>query len=99
MVELRWTEQALDDINSIAKFIAKDSMFYAKLVIRNIFKSTEKITQFPEIGRIVPELQNENIREVISGSYRIIYRIQNKLLQIITVYHSSRLFSINLKDL
>ena len=95
MAELEWTNQALDDIDAIAKFIAKDSLIYAKSVIKNLFRAVDKIETFPEIGRIVPELDDKNIREVISGNYRIIYRINANLLQVLTVYHSNRLLNIN----
>jgi len=45
----------------------------------------------PEIGRIVPELEKKEIRELIEGNYRIIYRIKTKdLVEIVTIHHTSR---------
>ncbi|SMM99404.1 Death on curing protein, Doc toxin [uncultured Candidatus Thioglobus sp.] len=96
MAQLVWTNQAFDDIDAIAKFIAKDSLIYAKSVISDIFKALNKVEDFPTIGRIVPEIGDENIREVISGNYRIIYRVNAHLLEIITIHHSNRLFNTDI---
>lgn len=60
-----------------------------------IFEAAERLELFPESGRIVPELNRKEIREVIFGSYRIIYRIRDKLVEILTVYHSARLLNVN----
>ncbi len=94
MVKLRWTQQALDDIEVITDYIAKDSSFYAKMFAKKVFDSVDRIEIFPESGRIVPEINCNNIREILLGNYRIIYRIKTNVIEIITVYHSSRLLNI-----
>lgn len=92
MVEIRWTPQAIEDIENIAKYIAKDSIKYATIQVQEFFDAALVIEDFPHAGRIVPEVGNKNIRELIVGFYRLIYRIRNtNVIEVITVYHSYRL--------
>ena len=73
MVE--WTDPAKQDLKSIHDYIAADSKLYAKKVAFEIVEKTENLNLFPEIGRIVPEIGDPKIRELIIYSYRIIYEI------------------------
>jgi len=91
MARLTWTVQALDDIESICEFIAKDAPRYAQVFATHVFGAAEKIRTFPMSGRMVPEVGQENIREIILGNYRIIYRVGDQEIQVLTVYHSARL--------
>ena len=91
MGRLKWTIQAVEDIETICQFIAKDSVIYAHLFAKDILQAVKRLAKFPKSGRIVPEFSNENIREIILGNYRIIYRIKNNIIEILTVYHSARL--------
>ena len=92
MVEVIFTEQALSDINDIAEYIANDSIHYASLQVEKFFNKTDALTNFPLIGRIVPELNVKSIRELIEGNYRIIYKVVNKSsIHILTIHHSRRL--------
>ena len=92
MVEVRWTPQSIADIGSIAEFISKDSRKYALIQVQDFFEAAEILENFPKSGRIVPELDNKDIRELIVGFYRLFYRIKNdQLVEILTVYHSRRL--------
>ena len=75
MVEIRWTYQSLEDIENIAEFIAKDSPKYAKIQVQLFFDRTEILKTYPKSGRIVPETNDKEIRELILGNYRIIYHI------------------------
>ena len=93
MAEIKWTEQALDDAESIASYIARDSFFYAQAHAQRIFETVKRLEHFPESGRIVPEINKSEIREIILGNYRIIYRYRNNIVEIITVYHASRLLN------
>ncbi|MFW6244639.1 MAG: type II toxin-antitoxin system RelE/ParE family toxin, partial [Fibrobacterota bacterium] len=70
-----WTESARDDLKAIHNYIALSSVFYAKKTVRDIVHSTEKLSEMPQVGRIVPETQDPDIREVFVYSYRIIYQI------------------------
>ena len=67
MAEVRWTPQASADLDSIAEFIAKDSPQYARLIVTDVFQAVERLSEFPQSGRIVPELNDPVVREVILG--------------------------------
>jgi toxin ParE1/3/4 len=70
MVEVRWTPQAADDLEAITNFIAEDSPHYAGLFALDVFASVDRIAVFPRSGRIVPEVNHPDIREVLMGNYR-----------------------------
>jgi addiction module RelE/StbE family toxin len=91
MVKIVWTYQAIQDLNDIGEFIAKDSERYAREVIRTLYESTTIVESHPKAGRIVPEYNIDFLRELIRGSYRIVYRIVDKnRIDILTVHHSAR---------
>jgi toxin ParE1/3/4 len=93
MAQVRWTLQAVDDLEGIALFIAHDSSQYASLFVMDVLDSVERLKDFPESGRITPEMNNPAIREVILGNYRIIYRFKTDLVEILTIHHGARLFN------
>jgi plasmid stabilization system protein ParE len=72
MAQVRWTLQALDDLEAICLFIARDAAQIAAIFADRAFRATDRLTQHPRLGRIVPELEIETIREIILGNYRII---------------------------
>jgi len=95
MVKIVWTEQSIQDLNDIGVFIAIDSERYAREVIRTLFESVNLVESHPKIGRIVPEYNHKFIREIIRGSYRIVYKIvDSNRIDIITVHHAARLLKI-----
>ena len=87
MAEVRWTLQAADDLDAIADFIAQDSPHYASLFVLNVLKVVERLNQFREMGRIVPETNSPDIREIILGNYRLKFDTP----ELLTIYHCSRL--------
>ncbi len=91
MVVLRWTVEAADTFEAIAEYIATDSPFYAKLFAIDVMAAIERLKDFPLSGRMVPERGNPKFRELLCGSYRIIYRVEVELVQILMVHHTSRL--------
>lgn len=96
MVKVKWTEFAISDLNDIAEYISKDSYQYAALTVEKIFTSTEILETNPQAGRVVPELERINIRELIHGNYRVVYKIINsELIDVLTVHHSKRLIASN----
>ena len=73
----------------------KDSVKYARVQVNIFFETCKVLEQFPNAGRIVPETGKANIRELIVGSYRIIYSIINsEMIDILTVHHSHRILKI-----
>jgi len=91
MVEVRWTPQAADDLDAIAEFIAQDSLHYASLFVMDVVQAAERLARLPRVGRVVPEINDPAIREIILGNYRIIYRLRTDVAEILTVYHGARL--------
>jgi plasmid stabilization system protein ParE len=88
---LVWSPEAIEDIESIASYIERDSAWYAKAVASKIVETAETIPQHPELGRIVPEIGDVSIRERFLYSYRIIYRLDAERILVVAVIHGSRL--------
>ena len=91
MVTLKWTEFAIEDVNAIHDYIALDSEFYARKFTDRIIERAEALRMHPNLGRVVPEFSNEQIRELIEGNYRIIYKTESETVSIIRVHHSAKL--------
>ena len=96
MTVLRWTEQAVQDLEFIRDFIERDSPRYGRVVVERLVEATSRIELFPMSGRAVPELAREDLRELIVGDYRIVYRLDGELAVLLTVYRSSMLFPFRL---
>ncbi len=92
MVKILWTDESIKDLRSIHDYIAKDSHISAKRQVAKLISKVEILISFPEAGRIVPEFQNQTIRELIEGNYRVVYRLKDQLLEIIRIHHSARHF-------
>jgi addiction module RelE/StbE family toxin len=90
-IKLEWSEEALEDMESIATYIEKDSPTYAKSVVSKFFEKAEVLKDFTELGRIVPELNNIHIREIFVYSYRLIYNISDDTVLFVAVVHGKRL--------
>lgn len=91
MAEVRWALQASQDLESIVEFIAQDSPQYARLFAADIFQAVDRISGFPKSGRMVPELGDSSVRELILGSYRIVYRLRGGIVELLTIFHGARL--------
>ncbi|MEO8047276.1 MAG: type II toxin-antitoxin system RelE/ParE family toxin [Nitrospirota bacterium] len=94
MTQLIWTRKAIEDVLSIRQFIAQDSLYYAELVTQRLIAAVERLPALPQSGRIVPEINDPTVREVIHGSYRIVYRLVREEIHIITVHHAARLLRL-----
>jgi len=86
-----WTPQALGDLEAICLFIARDAPEMASVFADRAFRATDRLVDHPRSGRMVPELRQEHLREVILGNYRIIYRLLEDEAQVLTVHHGARL--------
>lgn len=97
MAGIVWSPQALDDLNAIRDYIALDAPRTARRFIRRIFDKVDRLEAFPLSGTIVPELGRKEFRQVLLKKYRIIYRVHtDELVEIVTVYHGSRLLDLDL---
>ncbi|MBK6617254.1 MAG: type II toxin-antitoxin system RelE/ParE family toxin [Nitrosomonas sp.] len=90
-LEIRWSPEAIEDLEAIAEYIARDSEFYARAVVTEILSVSRSIGEFPLIGRIVPEIGDERVRERFIYSYRLVYRVESVRILIVAVIHGKRL--------
>lgn len=90
-LEVKWSPEATEDLESIAEYIARDSEYYARAIVTEILSVSRSINEFPLIGRIVPEIGDENIRERFIYSYRLVYRVEPERILIVAVIHGKRL--------
>jgi len=86
-----WSPRALADVESIAAYIAVDSAYYATTVVRRIIELTRSLADFPLAGRKVPEFDNQDIRELLVYSYRIIYLVEGDQVTIASVIHGRQM--------
>ena len=87
-----WSPLALEKLEAAVKFIALDKPSAADKWVNDVFDRTELLGSQPELGREVPELLGSNYREIIFGSYRIIYKIE-KEIKVLTLRNSRQLLS------
>ena len=85
-----WSEQALLDVEHIRDYIVQDSPAYALPFIERLLQATRRLPQFPFSGRLMPEANRPDIREVIYQGYRIVYRTGTQTIEIVMVVHGSR---------
>ncbi len=85
-----WTEPAKADLRSIHDFIAHDSRHYAKKVTQEIREKADILDKLPRMGKMVAEIDDENVKESSLYSYRIIYEIRNKDVFVLAVVHKRR---------
>lgn len=94
-MKIVWSPLAVDRASEIAEYIAQDKPSAADKWINAIFLKVEKLASLPEIGRVVPEIKNDQFRELIYGNYRIIYRIEKKQISILTIRHGKQILPIS----
>lgn len=88
---LIWSPEAVEDLEAIAEFISRDSAFYASSVVTKMLAVSRSLTDSPLIGRIVPELDDNQIRERFVYSYRLIYRVRDDEILVVAIIHGKRL--------
>ena len=90
MAQINWTKKSLKDLKAINDYISLDSSFYAARFISKIIKRVDQLIDFPESGRIVPEKNIPEIRELIEGNYRIFYRLRKENITILRFHNAAR---------
>jgi toxin ParE1/3/4 len=91
---LNWSPLAVSRLSEIAKYIALDNPVAAERWVNKIFALVEKLSAFPERGRVVPEINNKMIREIVSENYRVIYKLEDRAISILTVRHVKHILSV-----
>jgi len=94
---VKWSKTATGDLRKIYDYISNDSAVYAERVINEIINKSEYLKEYPNIGRVVPELNNSKARELIVYSYRMVYQLENENVEILTLVHSRKNFDLELK--
>jgi len=89
-MKIKWTEPAVRDLENVRDYISRDSEYYGLVIVERIFGAVEKLSRFPNVGRQVPEMSNSNIREILLHNYRIIYKIDEDHILILTIVHGAR---------
>ncbi|MBI2466215.1 MAG: type II toxin-antitoxin system RelE/ParE family toxin [Candidatus Rokubacteria bacterium] len=97
MTRIVWAPQAIGDVQAIRDYVARDSTHYADLVVERIVAAVTRLESHPLSGRVVPEVGDESLREVIQSNYRIVYRLRADVVEIVTVSHGARLFRLDLR--
>ena len=85
-----WTDRSRENLRSIRDYVRSDSPRAADQLLRRIRESVQRISQFPEAGISIPELDDDAIRETFVASYRIVYRYDDFRIEIVTVRHAAR---------
>lgn len=88
--QVAWTETAWRDLERTAEFIAEDSPGYAAALVRRVRDIARSLDEMAERGRVVPELEEPAVRELIVGSYRLIYEIDGANVNILGLIHGAR---------
>ena len=93
-MKVEWSPLALDRVSDIARYIAEDNPGAAERWVNELFDSVARLADFPESGRVVPEVGVRRIREVIFGAYRVIYSVKDKV-EILTVRRGSQRLDVS----
>lgn len=94
-MKIVWTEQAFERLREISDYIAFDSPEVASKFIDTLIQRGESLSNFPKSGRVVPEIDAEDIREIIEGNYRLVYRLKKNAIEILTIFESRRELPVN----
>jgi len=94
-----WSNPAKHDLKKIHDFIAENSQYYALRVSQEFVEKSEILGEFPEMGRIVPEVGDSQIRELLLYSYRLIYEISKKGVEILAIIHGRQNFKGNFNEM
>ena len=94
-MRILWSPLSIERASEIARYIAQDNPVAAESWINTVFKKVEELKTFPECGRLVPETVNKAIRELIYGNYRIIYRLEEKRISVLTIRHGKQILPVD----
>jgi toxin ParE1/3/4 len=93
-MKIIWSPLAIDRASEIAEYIAIDKPSAADKWINTVFSKVKQLESSPQSGRVVPEIGNDQFRELIYGNYRIIYRVEKKQVSILTIRHGKQILPI-----
>ena len=88
--ELVWSDAAVSDLQNTAEYISRDSRAYAASFVRRVLAAAVSIHHMPESGGIVLEYNDVNLREVLVGSHRVVYSLDESAIRIVAIIHGAR---------
>ena len=94
-MKIIWSPLAVERAAEIAEYISRDNPTAAKKWVDTVFSKVDQLKSFPESGRIVPEIDSKDFRELIYGNYRIIYRVEKTQVSILTIRHGKQILPID----
>ena len=94
-VKLRWTDRARRDLFAIGQYIAQDNPSHARQWVERLRERARQAAATPRAGRVVPELQKDEVREVFLRSYRLVYRVRKGAIDVLTVFEGHRLLEVD----
>ncbi|GAB4298108.1 MAG: type II toxin-antitoxin system RelE/ParE family toxin [Thiohalomonadaceae bacterium] len=89
-MRVEWSDFARDDLDALVRYISRDSAFFARRFGQRVVLATQRLKEFPESGRMIPEADDPALREIIVQGYRIMYRLETARVLILAVMHGSR---------
>ncbi len=90
MGQVIWSPSSLEDVEEIARYIARDSSDQAALFVTRLIEAAGRLASFPCSGRVIPEIGNHDCREITYGAYRIMYRVVGEDAWITGIVHGAR---------
>lgn len=90
MAPITWTPKAQNDLQATYLYIARDSRPLAEAFTLRLIVAVEQLTSFPRSGRVVPEFDRPDIRELVVQKYRIVYRVREQAVEVLTIQHGAR---------
>lgn len=94
-MKIIWSPLAIEKAAEIVDYISQDKPSAAENWINTVFSKVESLELSPEMGRIVPEIENSQFRELIYGNYRIVYRIEQKQISVLTIRHGMQILPVD----
>jgi addiction module RelE/StbE family toxin len=87
---VHWTDEAKAQLDDIYQYVARRSPAYARRVVDRLTRRSERIADFPLVGRAVPEVELPQLREVVEGPYRLVYHLRPDRIDVVAVFHGAR---------
>lgn len=94
-MKIRWSVLAIERVAEIAEYIQRDNPMAAEKWVESVFQVVGQLAQFPESGRIIPVIKQQHFREIIHGHYRVIYRLEEKQISILTIRHGKQILPVD----
>lgn len=90
MASVVWTEPGYESLEDVRRYVAQHSPQTAQAVVERIVRATRQLETFPDSGRLLPDSDGPNVREIIVLGYRVIYRVTGNIVEILLVRHGAR---------